>query len=171
MSAELVNSYFPMGFQTVGVCQEDWIGLVPKFRLLNGDFHLQEGIELIFAPGHTDGHQAVAVNTAKGRAIIFGDALYMYAGMAKRFPKQFLEVVKKGGVGGKPLDLEDPKVRTVVDKMFNARYGGYFGPAILNPGDIMRTLGKLDMMAEMVIPGHDAELLKMKVIPDDYTIE
>jgi hypothetical protein len=35
----------------------------------------------------------------------------------------------------------------------------------------MRTLCKLDMMADMVIPGHDAELLKMKVIPDDYTIE
>jgi glyoxylase-like metal-dependent hydrolase (beta-lactamase superfamily II) len=169
--AELVNSYFPMGFQAVGVCQEDWIGLVPKFRLINGDFNLQEGIDLIFAPGHTDGHQAVGVNTARGRAIIFGDALYMYAGMAKRFPKQFLEVVKKGGVGGKPLDLEDPKVRAVVDKMFGARYGGYFGPAILNPGDIMRTLGKLDMMADMVIPGHDAELLKMKVIPDNYTIE
>lgn len=55
--------------------------------------------------------------------------------------------------------------------MFGPRYGGYFGPAILNPGDIMRTLGKRDLMADMVIPGHDAELLKMKVIPDHYTIE
>lgn len=35
----------------------------------------------------------------------------------------------------------------------------------------MRTLGKRDVMADMVIPGHDAELLKMKVIPDHYTIE
>ena len=48
---------------------------------------------------------------------------------------------------------------------------GDTGPAILNPGDIMRTLGKLDLMADMVVPGHDAELLNMKVIPDDYPIE
>jgi glyoxylase-like metal-dependent hydrolase (beta-lactamase superfamily II) len=168
---ELLNAYFPMGFQQVGVCQEEWIDLVPRFGLINGDFNLQEGIDLIFAPGHTDGHQAVAVNTARGRAIIFGDALYMYAGMAKRFPAQFLDVVTKAGVAGKKLELEDPKVRAVVEKIMNARYGGYFGPAILNVGHIMRTLNKLDMMADIVIPGHDAELLKMKVIPDDYSIE
>jgi N-acyl homoserine lactone hydrolase len=169
--AELTSSYFPMGFQSVGVCQEDWVGLVPRFRLLNGDFNLRDGIDLVFAPGHTEGHQAVALNTARGRAIIFGDALYMYAGMAKRFPRHFLDVVTKGGVGGKKLDLEDPKVRAVMDKMFGGRYGGYFGPAILNPGDIMRTLGKLDLMADLVVPGHDAELLNMRVIPDDYAVE
>ncbi len=45
------------------------------------------------------------------------------------------------------------------------------GRSILNPGDIMRTLAKLDLMADFVIPGRDPELTRMKVIPDDYDIE
>lgn len=168
---ELINSYFPMGYQAVGTYQEEWIDLVPRFRLVNGDFNLQDGIDLILAHGHTQGHQAVAVNTSKGKAIIFGDAAYLYGGLAKRFPKQFYEVVEKGGVAGRKLDLEDPEVQQVLNKVFNARFGGYFGPSILNPGDIMRTLAKLDQMADIVIPGHDPELIRMKVIPDDYDLE
>lgn len=168
---ELINSYFPMGYQAVGTYQEDWLDLVPRFRLVNGDFNLQDGIDLIFAHGHTQGHQAVAVNTSKGRAIIFGDAAYLYGGLAKRFPKQFYEVVEKGGVAGRKLDLEDPEVQQVLNKVFNARFGGYFGPSILNPGDIMRTLAMLDQMADIVIPGHDPELIRMKVIPEDYDLE
>jgi hypothetical protein len=39
----------------------------------------------------------------------------------------------------------------------SARYGGYFGPSILNPGDIMRALAKLDLMTDIVIPGHDPD--------------
>lgn len=168
---ELTSSYFPMGYQAVGMYQDDWLDLVPRFRLVNGDFNVQEGVDLIFAPGHTQGHQAIAVNTAKGRAIIFGDAAYLYAGLAKRFPNQFYDIVAKGGVAGRELNLEDPEVQQVLQKVFNARYGGYFGPSILNPGDIMRTLARLDMMADIVIPGHDPELIRMKVIPDDYDLE
>jgi len=168
---ELINAYFPMGFQSVGTCQEDWIDLVPRFRLINGDFNLREGLDLIFAPGHTQGHQAISVHTSKGRAILFGDALYLYGGLAKRFPEHFLDVVSKGGVAGKKIDMDDPEVKEVINKAFNARYGGYFGPSILNPGDIMRTLGKLDLMADIVIPGHDPELTRMEVIPDDYDLE
>jgi glyoxylase-like metal-dependent hydrolase (beta-lactamase superfamily II) len=168
---EMLESYFPVGYQAVGCCQEDWIDLVPRFRLVNGDFRLREGIELLFAPGHTAGHQAVAVNTARGKAIIFGDAAYMYAGLAKRFPAKFLEIVSLGGVAGQKVDLEDPDVQRTIAKVWGARYGGYFGPAILNPGEIMRTLARLDMMADVVIPGHDPELVRMKVLPDDYDLE
>jgi glyoxylase-like metal-dependent hydrolase (beta-lactamase superfamily II) len=169
--AEVLDSYFPMGYQAVGCCTEDWIDLMPKFRLINGDLPLQEGIDLILTPGHTAGSQAVAVNTARGQAIITGDTLYLYAGMAKRFPKQFYELVSKGSVSGQEMDLSDPEVQEVVSRVFNARYGGYFGPSILNPGEIMRNLAKLDAMADIVIPAHDPELLRMKVIPNDYDLE
>lgn len=168
---ELLESYFPMGFQAVGVYQDEWLPLVPKFKLVNGDFHLQDGIDLIFADGHTAGSQAIAVNTSKGKAIICGDAVYLYGGLAKRFPNEFYSVVAKGGVAGRALDMDDPEVQEVIAKVFNARYGGYFGPSVLNPGDIMRSLSKLDMMADIIIPGHDPLLLDMPVIPDDYHLE
>jgi len=54
----------------------------------------------VFAPDPTNGHHGVAANTARGRAIIFGDALCIYAGMANRFPGAFMEVVAKAGVAG-----------------------------------------------------------------------
>ena len=43
-----------------------------RFSLLRGYKEILPGIELIPAPGHTPGTQAVAVNTARGKAIITG---------------------------------------------------------------------------------------------------
>ena len=44
-----------------------------RLKLVNGDVpNLFPGIDLIFAPGHGPGVQAVAVNTKKGKAVISG---------------------------------------------------------------------------------------------------
>lgn len=43
----------------------------------SGDEKLLPGIELLFAPGHTIGLQAVAVNTAKGKAIVASDCAHI----------------------------------------------------------------------------------------------
>lgn len=170
---ELLESTYPVCTQAVGVAHKDWIDLVPRFKLINGDLNLREGIDLIFAPGHTPGHQAVMVNTSKGRAMLMGDSLYMMGGMAKRFPKLFMELIEKSASvqreGG--IDFKSPEMQVEITKVFNARFGGYFGPSILNPGQNMQTLQKLDVMAEMIVTSHDAMLHAMKVIPDDYPFE
>ena len=167
---ELIESYNPMGFQATGYEINDWINFVPRFKLVNGDFRLRDGIDLIFAPGHTPGHQAVSINTSKGRAVYFGDCCCFYAGIAKRFPMQFFDLLKKTAKEGGP-DASDPEVGKVINKIFSARYGGYFGPIVLNIGDNIRTMHKLNMMADIVIPAHDHELIRMNLIPDKYDIE
>jgi len=43
-----------------------------NYMVVNGDHQLLPGIELLSVPGHSPGCQAVAVNTAKGKAIITG---------------------------------------------------------------------------------------------------
>lgn len=43
-----------------------------KFVLVNGQYEVAPGIELIPAPGHSPGTQAVAINTEKGKAVITG---------------------------------------------------------------------------------------------------
>ena len=44
-----------------------------RLRLVDGDVpNLFPGIDLIFAPGHGPGVQAVAINTRKGKAVISG---------------------------------------------------------------------------------------------------
>ena len=42
---------------------------------------------------------------------------------------------------------------------------------MLNIGDNMRNMHKLDLLADIVIPAHDPELLRMNAIPDKYDIE
>jgi len=42
------------------------------YEVVEGDYELFPGIELLFVPGHSAGCQAVAVNTDRGRAIITG---------------------------------------------------------------------------------------------------
>ena len=77
------------------------------------------------------------MNTSRGKALIFGDAAYMYAGLAKRFPAKFAEIVGLGGVAGKQVDLQDPEIRETIARVWGSRYGGYFGPSVLNPGEEM----------------------------------
>lgn len=47
-----------------------------------GDAEITDGIDVVFSPGHTVGGQSVAVNTAKGKAIITG-----FCCNDKNFPK------------------------------------------------------------------------------------
>ena len=54
-----------------------------KVRLVEGDAEIAEGIQVVFSPGHTVGGQSVAVNTARGRAVITG-----FCCNAKNFPPQ-----------------------------------------------------------------------------------
>ncbi len=49
-----------------------------RLRLVNGDRKILPGIELVLAPGHTVGLQAVAVNTSKGTAVIGSDAAHVF---------------------------------------------------------------------------------------------
>ncbi len=42
------------------------------FKTIKGDCHLDDGIEILLTPGHTAGTQSIAVETAKGKAIICG---------------------------------------------------------------------------------------------------
>lgn len=43
-----------------------------NWEVVDGDYKIEEGVQLLFTPGHTAGGQSVAVETAKGTAIIVG---------------------------------------------------------------------------------------------------
>ena len=43
-----------------------------KFIVINGNYEVAPGIELIPAPGYSPGSQAVIINTEKGKAVITG---------------------------------------------------------------------------------------------------
>ncbi|MCA1831850.1 MAG: N-acyl homoserine lactonase family protein [Actinomycetota bacterium] len=45
-----------------------------RFELLSGEAEPVPGIRIIPTPGHTDGHQSLVVDTAKGRIVLAGQA-------------------------------------------------------------------------------------------------
>jgi glyoxylase-like metal-dependent hydrolase (beta-lactamase superfamily II) len=49
-----------------------------RLVLISGDQKIMPGIELLYSPGHTTALQTVAVNTAKGTAIVASDCLHAH---------------------------------------------------------------------------------------------
>jgi len=55
----------------------DWFGFMSaRWELLDGDTEVLPGLTVITTPGHTSGHQCVAVSAADGENLLIGDAAY-----------------------------------------------------------------------------------------------
>lgn len=52
-----------------------WTKALDRFEIIDGDYVLQDGIELLFSPGHTPGFQCVSVYTENGRYLIASDCV------------------------------------------------------------------------------------------------
>lgn len=52
-----------------------WVGASGRFKMIDGDYRLAEGIELVHLPGHTPGSMGVLVDTERGRHLIAGDCV------------------------------------------------------------------------------------------------
>lgn len=70
------------------------VGLNPpflgvKYEELDGDTQLFDGFRLVCLPGHSPGFQGVLVDTAQGRILIAGDAIFTYENFEKRIPPGF----------------------------------------------------------------------------------
>jgi len=61
-----------------------------RLVLINGDQEILPGIELLIAPGHTPGLQVVAVNTAKGTAIVGSDCAHIFKNYELEIPSCFI---------------------------------------------------------------------------------
>jgi len=54
-----------------------WTKHLNRFQIMDGDYELQEGLEVYLLPGHTKGLQGVCVNTTEGRILLGSDAFPM----------------------------------------------------------------------------------------------
>jgi len=57
-----------------------------RLVLVDGDRPIAPGLELLLAPGHTVGLQAVMVNTAKGRVILASDCAHIHRSFKEDIP-------------------------------------------------------------------------------------
>ncbi len=61
-----------------------------RLVFIDGDQEILPGIELLLAPGHTPGLQAVAVNTARGTAIVGSDCAHIFRNYEEEIPSCFI---------------------------------------------------------------------------------
>lgn len=61
-----------------------------RLRLLKGDEQILPGIECLLAPGHSVGLQAVAVNTAKGIAVLGSDCAHIFRNYREDWPSALI---------------------------------------------------------------------------------
>jgi glyoxylase-like metal-dependent hydrolase (beta-lactamase superfamily II) len=61
-----------------------------RLVLLKGDQNILPGIECLLAPGHSVGLQAVAVNTAKGTAILGSDCAHLFRNYREDWPSAII---------------------------------------------------------------------------------
>ncbi len=61
-----------------------------RLILINGDKIILPGVELLYAPGHTPGLQAVSVNTSKGIAILGSDSAHIFRNYEEEIPSCFI---------------------------------------------------------------------------------
>jgi glyoxylase-like metal-dependent hydrolase (beta-lactamase superfamily II) len=62
----------------------------PRLVFLRGDQEVLPGIQCLYAPGHTVGLQAVAVNTARGTAILGSDCAHLFRNYREDWPSAFI---------------------------------------------------------------------------------
>jgi len=61
-----------------------------RMRLIDGDRKILPGIECLLAPGHSVALQAVAVNTAKGVAILGSDCAHLFRNYREDWPSALI---------------------------------------------------------------------------------
>jgi glyoxylase-like metal-dependent hydrolase (beta-lactamase superfamily II) len=61
-----------------------------RLIMVDGDQVILPGIELLLAPGHTPGHQVVAVNTTRGTAIVGSDCAHIFRNYEEEIPSIFV---------------------------------------------------------------------------------
>ncbi|MBN1106149.1 MAG: N-acyl homoserine lactonase family protein [Deltaproteobacteria bacterium] len=61
-----------------------------RLNLVRGERKMMPGIELVPAPGHTVGLQAVAVNTRRGTAVIKSDAAHVFSSYRTDIPSAII---------------------------------------------------------------------------------
>jgi glyoxylase-like metal-dependent hydrolase (beta-lactamase superfamily II) len=115
-----------------------------KLHMVEGDTRIDEGIELLFTPGHTPGCQSVAVQTAKGKAIITGFCCSM---------DNF--VLPREVTGYKIESLE------ALENIWPVRAQGIHTDPLLSFDSALRVKG----LADILIPNHDPMWEKVEKIP------
>lgn len=63
-----------------------WFAGFQRMKVIEGDFRLADGVDLVFLPGHSPGIQGVSVSTAEGRYLLASDNYPLYENIDECIP-------------------------------------------------------------------------------------
>lgn len=63
-----------------------WLCGIDSFRILKGDYHLDEGLDIITLPGHSPGLQGLVVDTSEGKYLLPSDQYPLLENYDKGIP-------------------------------------------------------------------------------------
>jgi len=115
-----------------------------KLRIVEGDTIIDNGVQLLFTPGHSPGGQSVAVKTAEGLAIITGFCCNMHT---FKLPEEIT------GYTVKSLDE--------LEAMWPVRAPGIH----VNPLQAFNSALRVKGLADIIIPNHDSMFENIEKIP------
>jgi glyoxylase-like metal-dependent hydrolase (beta-lactamase superfamily II) len=137
-------------------CPAHWLHLLPRIVLINGDYELKPGIELIFTGGHSQGHQVLKVQTEAGNVVLSGDINFDYDNLWKTIPPSYWEAFRKRE-GGKFYWSKDvlPTIETWLAGRENRD---------ADPPPTRRFL-EIKSLGDRLLSSHDRGLAGVKSIP------
>lgn len=114
-------------------------------QTVEGDYQVEEGIKCLFTPGHTAGGQSVAIDTAKGTAII--DCMCSQWENYYPYPAMYRPELK--------LEKADipPEPEVALTSLRS------------NNEDCYNSLLRIKKAADILIPGHDPRFMAVDIIP------
>ncbi|MBO8158863.1 N-acyl homoserine lactonase family protein [Thermosyntropha sp.] len=136
-------------------CPRHFMPYLSRFTLLNGSLELRPGIEICFTNKHTPGHQALIVNTNKGKVALIGDALFDYGEWWKNIPEEFWEKYRQGI--GKHLFWQE-NIRQDIKKFLISKQ------AFNLPEPESIPVSEIEKKSNFSINSHDPRLFKTETI-------
>ena len=72
-----------------GYTVREWLEYAgARFELLDGEAEIVPGVRVLTTPGHTPGHQSIQIETAKGPALVTGDACWTVGQFGGEVPRE-----------------------------------------------------------------------------------
>ena len=117
--------------------------------LVNGDYQLEDGLKLLFLPGHTQGLQGVALSTGKGTAVLTGDLCYCYFNLNP-------DMAEMVDLAGNKVELNPRPDLPFMANGIHVDLTEWF--------DSMWKVVRIASSRDMIYPGHDPSLVG-RVLP------
>src|SRR5262249_768895 len=63
------------------------LNVLDQIQIIHGNYQVAPGIRIVYTGGHSPGHSVVFVDTAVGKVVIAGDAVYNYRNLEYEWPQ------------------------------------------------------------------------------------